>query len=468
MRFLFVLVALAAASAADFRVGVARVDITPATPVWLSGFAARTQPARGVLMPLMAKALALEDHNGGRFVIVTADLIGLTREIADAAAARLPTESRLERTHILFNASHTHSGPMVWPRLEVARASGPEVEKQVLAYRDLLIERLARVIENALQNLQPADIAFGAGEANFAYNRRTEQLAQLHPGKNFPAPVDREVPVLRVTGPSHRLRAVLFGYACHGTTLTANTNQVSGDFAGFAQAEFEARHPGTTAMFAILCGGDQRPTPRGTVELARRHGHTLTVAVDRVLSSPMMDLHGPLRVAWQSVELPFTAHTREQYEAEASSQDFFLARRGRAMLKALDAGHPVESTPLPIQAVRFGNGPALLALGGEAVVDYCLQLKREYGARRLIVAAYSNDLPGYIPTRRIQREGGYEAGDSLVYFVQPGWFTDEVEDLVFDGARHVLSEVGLEPVTPAAARPSDRPAPPAAREDNRR
>ncbi|MEO7145280.1 MAG: hypothetical protein ABI165_17430, partial [Bryobacteraceae bacterium] len=76
LLFLFV---LGAASAAEFRAGVARVDITPATPVWLSGFAARTQPATRVLQPLSAKALALEDRDGGRFVIVTADLIGFTR-----------------------------------------------------------------------------------------------------------------------------------------------------------------------------------------------------------------------------------------------------------------------------------------------------------------------------------------------------------------------------------------------------
>jgi hypothetical protein len=79
------------------------------------------------------------------------------------------------------------------------------------------------------------------------------------------------------------------------------------------------------------------------------------------------------------------------------------------------------------------------------VVDYALLLKQEFGPDRLVVAAYSNDVMGYIPTRRILREGGYEAGDSMVYFVQPGWFTDEVEDLVLDSARRLLSKIGIRP-----------------------
>ena len=76
------------------------------------------------------------------------------------------------------------------------------------------------------------------------------------------------MPVLKITGPDGKLRAVLFGYACHNTTLTAEVYQLSGDYAGFAAAELEAKHPGATALFLMLCGADQNPSPRGTVELA--------------------------------------------------------------------------------------------------------------------------------------------------------------------------------------------------------
>src|SRR5207244_4718948 len=47
--------------AAEFKAGVARIDITPQGPIWLSGYADRKHPSEGVLQPLAAKALAIEN-----------------------------------------------------------------------------------------------------------------------------------------------------------------------------------------------------------------------------------------------------------------------------------------------------------------------------------------------------------------------------------------------------------------------
>ena len=62
-----------------------------------------------------------------------------------------------------------------------------------------------------------------------------------------------------------------FGYACHNTTAQ-DFMQFQGDYAGFAQAWLENRHPEATALFISGCGADANPYPRGTVELARQHG----------------------------------------------------------------------------------------------------------------------------------------------------------------------------------------------------
>jgi hypothetical protein len=51
-------------------------------------------------------------------------------------------------------------------------------------------------------------------------------------------------------------------------------------------------------------------------------------------------------------------------------------------------------------------------LGNEVVVDYSLRLKRELGSdgsTAVWVAGYSNVYSGYIPSRRVLLEGGYEA-----------------------------------------------------------
>ena len=61
----------------------------PDLPIWLNGYAARTNAASALKTDLWAKALAIEDAQGHRAVIVTTDLIGLPAEVSNAAAARL-------------------------------------------------------------------------------------------------------------------------------------------------------------------------------------------------------------------------------------------------------------------------------------------------------------------------------------------------------------------------------------------
>ena len=440
---LFALLATAALFGQDFRAGVGRALITPSTPVWLAGFAARTKPAESIGLDLYAKALALEDGRGNRVIIVSADLLGVTREITEEVARRVAQRHGLRREQILFNASHTHSGPEVWPGLRVAPVESAENNARVKEYGRFLMDQFEAVIGQTIGSLQPASISYSFTEARFATNRRKEQLAELRPGEIFPAPVDPRVPVVRVSGRDGSVRAVLFGYACHNTVLTADTNEISGDYAGYAQKALENEFPGSTAVFLILCGGDQRPAPRGSRELAIKHGEALAADVAKVVRGEMAASSGELKCAIRETQLRFQTHTRESYVAEAQSSDLFAARRGRTMLEAIAGGQPIRSTQYPAQAMALGRDLVLLALGGEVVVDYSLRFAREYPDLKLIVAGYSNDVMGYIPSQRVWMEGGYEAGDAMMYFNQPGWFTPDVEDKVTEAAHGALKDIGF-------------------------
>jgi len=96
-----------------------------------------------------------------------------------------------------------------------------------------------------------------------------------------------------------------------------------------------------------------------------------------------------------------------------------------------------------VQAVRFGRDLTLVALGGEPVVDYALRLKRELPGENLVVAGYVHDVMCYIPSRRVLREGGYEAVDNTIYYGQPGPFTETVEDAIMAAVRRATGAVGL-------------------------
>ncbi len=428
--------------AADFRAGVARIDITPKAPIWMTGYGDRTHPSTGVAQPLWAKALAIEDSRGSRVVIVTTDLIGLPRSITDLVAARAQKEYGLERSGLLFNSSHTHTGPVVYPMLPTMFELSPQDLEAVQDYARRITEDLFNLIGAALGRLAPAQIWYGLGKAHFAINRREPTPQGIRIGVNPAGPVDPDVPVLRVNSADGTLLAVLFGYACHNTTLGGSFYEIAGDYAGFAQIDIEQAHPGSSAMFLELCAGDQNPNPRGTLELAEQHGRTLAEEVDRVLGEKLTPVKSPIRSAFRNIELVFALHTRETFEQELGSSNPARVRRAQAMLKAYNERAPIRRTLYPIHAMRFDKGLTILALGGEVVVDYSLRFKREYPGN-LIVAGYSNDVPSYIPSLRVLREGGYEAVDSMAYYGQPGPYADDVEERVLAGVRGVMAAVGL-------------------------
>jgi hypothetical protein len=115
------------------------------------------------------------------------------------------------------------------------------------------------------------------------------------------------------------------------------------------------------------------------------------------------------------------------------------------MLRTYDEGQPIRHYPYPVQAISFGKDLTVLALGGEVVVDYALRVKKEYGSKGIIVAAYSNDVMSYIPTRRVLKEGGYEADQSMLYYGQPGPYAEDVEDRIFGTIRKVMAQVNRKP-----------------------
>jgi Neutral/alkaline non-lysosomal ceramidase, N-terminal len=423
-----------------WRGGVATIEITPDRSLWMAGFAARTEASQGVALPLHAKALALKCGNQATAVLVTADLLGVTARMTDRVAAAVQRRLGLRRQNILFNSSHTHCGPVVDEQLSVAYGLTAAQLDDIRTYTTQLEDKLATVIANAVSRLEPAQLSYARDETDFAANRRTAYLPL--------GPVDHTVHVLRVDGLDGGLKAIVFGYACHNTTLPPTIVQYHGDYAGVAQAILEKGHAGTTALFVAGCGADANPTPRGTIDLVNAHGTSLAEAVDRALNSPI-SIAATLRTAYGTVDLPFVDEaTRARWHSRLKIDAIYLERHAAVMKKLIDRdGRLPVAQRDPIQVWQFGSnvrddstaarsstrepaGFTLVALGGEVVVDYALRLAREYPARRMWVAGYSNDVFGYVPSLRVLREGGYEGGDAMIYYARPGPFTEQVEQLI--------------------------------------
>lgn len=93
-----------------WKAGVAKVVITPREPIWMAGFGSRTKPSEGVRQDIYVRALALRDESAKTSVLVTMDLAGIEREMADEIAARCQTRYGITRDRLVLNVSHTHSG----------------------------------------------------------------------------------------------------------------------------------------------------------------------------------------------------------------------------------------------------------------------------------------------------------------------------------------------------------------------
>jgi neutral ceramidase len=430
-----------------WRAGVATADITPDGPLWLAGYAGRDRAAEGILHPLWVKALALEDAEGRRAVLVSSDLLGFPKSVSDRIRDRLHERLELERDQILLNSSHTHSGPVL---LDSLNGMYPLDEAQldlIKAYSAQLEDTIVDLVARAFDDLKPAQLSSGNGLSRYAVNRRNNNEAKILETHDFKGPVDHAVPVLLVSNEDGSPRAIVFGYACHATVLSGY--EWCGDHPGFAQIAIEKAYPGAVALFAAGCGADQNPLPRRTVALARQYGEQLAAAVVRAIEDVMQPLAPRLDTHYTEVELALMPPPeRDAFETIAREGAPYMAGCAREYLAQLDAGLPLRETyPYCLQLWRIGD-QTIVAMGGEVVVDYALFLKNMLG-NDTFVFGYSNDVMSYIPSKRVLNEGGYEGDTSQFIYGMPAKWRDDIEERILDSLRTLAHAAGLE----AAAEP---------------
>jgi len=437
-------------------VGVGRADITPEGPIRLSGYGGRRTESEGVEQGLFAKAIAI----GGAepCVLVAVDSTGVPGAITEEVARRLETKAGVARERFVLTSTHTHTAPLIDGVLGTlfGEPVPEEHAERVRRYTERLPDLIESAALEALAARKPARLGWAQGWAGFAHNRRTAG-----------GPVDRDVPVLVARGEGGKLCAVLLGYACHCTTLGGDDNRVCGDWAGYAQEEIERRHPGATALVVIGCGADADPAPRTGLEHARAHGAELAAELERLLGWEPRRLSAAPRGRIARVALDFAPHrARAEWEERAQRADA-VGYHARVQLARLDAGEPLATAlDYPIQTWAFGDELLMVFLPGEVVVDYSLRLKRELDAQRTWVVAYANDVPCYIPSRRILAEGGYEAAGAMTYYDRPGPLEPSVEERIVGEVRRqapgdfTADASGLpSPLSPIAAGASLRAAP---------
>ncbi|MDA1236795.1 MAG: neutral/alkaline non-lysosomal ceramidase N-terminal domain-containing protein [Acidobacteria bacterium] len=433
-------------------VGAAKADVTPREPVVLAGYGGRTGNYEGIDTKLWARAMVI--GKDAPVAVVVIDNCGVPAKIKTRLAERLAKHG-VAPERLVVAATHTHNAPNLlgYARILWAGRTTPEQDRRTAEYTSFAIEQMEAAVVAALENRQPMRLEWAQGRATFGGNRRVLRDGKwVGFGFQRNGPVDHSLPVLAARDAEGVVRAVWANYACHCTTV-GSRNHVGGDWAGFANESMEKAYPNAVSLMTIGCGADVGPQPSGNLPLAGQHGRSVADEVRRLLSGETTKLAAQPTVASKQIKLPLApikprAHWEDQLRGGG-----FTHQLARTMLSKLDADGAIPAeVDYPLSAWKFGDDLAMVFLAGEVVVDYSVRLNRELDWSRLWISAWANDMPGYIPSRRVLAEGGYEAEFSQIYYEQPGRYDPAIEDILVSAVRDLLGDA-------FAARPGQAPAP---------
>jgi neutral ceramidase len=218
---------------AELRVGAARIDVTPAEDQLPELY-------RGINDRVFARAIVL-DNDGVRAALVTLDAGGIPTPLWQSVSARLSQELSIAPEHLLLTATHTHSVP---------RQQAPDYLDKVVAS-----------VSMAVENLQPARMAWGTGLSWINVNRNmiNPGTGRWGEGPNYAGPSDKTVAVLAFESLQGEPIAVYYNYAVHGV-IAGQLDEVSGDIPGATSRYIEeSLGEDAVAVWSLGAAGDQNP-----------------------------------------------------------------------------------------------------------------------------------------------------------------------------------------------------------------
>ncbi len=445
---------------AILRAGVGRADITPPEDCFLEGFAARDHTAEGIHDPLKVTALALSRYNR-RVVLVTLDILDLPDTIVDTIWEKAGHHYHLEPRDLLLNSSHTHAGPMTWPRVPNRFCSDRRQCIPDERYLHRLVENIVTAIGMALGALEPANAYFGCGETRIGICRRAKD-ASVYRGDpsgylgiyaNYPNPdreIDHACPVLFLTNGEENPLALVYGAPCHPTTMSHDNYLVSAEYPGVTRRILEERF-GAPALFLQGIGGDVKPARvaehdrfrSGNYHDVDRVGAELAADVLRVMDRGLRPLDIRIRRAVNRFPVPLAPGWGETEFRRYAAENQPLHRRiwGEWWLDRIRAGEPLpRSMNMTLSILELAEDLRFTGIAGELLTGMGIKIRRSFPSGTTLPLGYSNGRTTYIPDSDVLREGGYEAIETI--FFTPGMpapWREDIDDTVL-GAYRTLAQ----------------------------
>ncbi len=187
-------------------------------------------------------------------------------------------------------------------------------------------------------------------------------------------------------------------------------------------------------------GDDQSAAPSGLKNSSSNETPGSRPGLSAAVPPALKAINPDILCNMARIDLPLgPIPTRETWEQQAKEPGV-TGSRARYFLQMIDEGKPIPTTipNYPVQTWCFGDDLAMVFLGGEVVVDYSIRMNDMFDSDRLWINAYSNDVPCYIASARILREGGYECDSSMLYYRRPTRLAPEAEDVLCDAVQKIM------------------------------
>lgn len=425
----------------NLRLGTAKVDITPTHPIPLGGYL-RTGNYEGIKQRLYLRAFVFDhgrtDAKSAKALIVSADLIWWGEDVAPDLLGKLESGFGFADGSVILHGTHNHSSP------QTSFCLSPYLGDADADYVRLLEERLFQAVRQAEDSMEPVSAEGGTACCGFNKVRRTWVNGKNEFLPNDEARTDKDVRVVRFVGPAGKTKALIVHYVCHPTVT--GENFVSSDYCGVAMEQVEeAVGDGAVAAFLQGCCGDVRPDVirdgkfyRGTGDQVVEYGTKLARIVLDTLSRPLEALASEGEVAFEtrSVALPYetlpSAERLEQIRLTGSGPEAAWATKLLQETKNL-----APSVDLRMNRIRLTRELVLLGMNAEMTSPYGFYVKDHY-PRHVLTVPYSNGMIGYVASAAQLGEGGYEAGESIIYFHLPAPFQTVIEERIQRAVRELM------------------------------
>ncbi|HUY26256.1 MAG TPA: neutral/alkaline non-lysosomal ceramidase N-terminal domain-containing protein [Candidatus Binataceae bacterium] len=429
------------------RAGAARIRLEPPLGLGMLGYGSRVGVAAGVHDDLAAQAIVIGEGEH-KLALCGVDLLAIGKRIADEIRADVAAHSDIPADAILIGASHTHSGP-AFNIFATPRADAKLPADRSLEWERALPAKIAAAIVAANSALEPAVLKTAHASFSLGTNRRLRRPdGRIQLAANYAGVADSHAQGIGLYRPDGSAIGLLLNYPCHGVVLCEDNLLYSRDWMGFALDELEAHADrGATAppiaIFMQGATGNIDPRSRGSFEVAAEYGHAAGRAIAAALAAATVSRIDAIR--GRGVELVLklkplgdaiavaragAAQTEASLAMHRGGGGYQLKRlrdHHQQSLGALRALETLEEANRRDQRANLARGElaagmsvfaigdlAIVAIPGEAFVEFGLALRANPYFAHTIVACYCNDLIGYIPTRESYPLGGYEVETARV------------------------------------------------------